>query len=697
MAQPSRHSRSEDAAAHNNNHTTHTSNTQQVAHNGTAMTHQQHGGHAGHSATMFERPFWIALILTIPVLFYSDIIQMLLHYQAPSFPGSIWLVPILSSVIYWYCGWVFLSGAFSELRAGRPGMMTLVALAISTAYFYSLAITFGLLKGMPFYWELATLVTIMLLGHWLEMRAVGNAQNALQELAKLLPDTAERLVNGDIEHVAVGDLKVGDRVLVRPGARVPADGKVAEGQSQLNESMITGESRPVTKRPGDEVIAGTVNGNGSLRVYITRTGAETMLAGIMRLVEEAQSSKSRAQALADRAAFWLTLVAIGTALLALIVWTLLRGFNDFTLERVVSTLVVACPHALGLAIPLVIAISTSLSARNGILVRDRLELEQARKLDVVVFDKTGTLTRGEQGLVDMVMVGDLSAQQALAWAAAVEADSEHIIARALIASADERRISIPSASNFQALPGRGVQARVNGHTLQVGGPRLLEQERIMIPAELSEHIKRWGEQGQTVVYLVEANRILTAFALADVIRPESRAAITALIKMGIRVAMLTGDSQDVARWVASELGIDEYFAQVLPEHKSAKIKQLQQDGSIVAMVGDGVNDAPALAQADIGIAIGAGTDVARASAGIVLVKNDPRDIVRIIKLSQASYRKMEQNLAWAVGYNVIALPLAAGVLAPFNFVLPPAIGALLMSLSTIIVAINAQALRTVNL
>jgi Cu2+-exporting ATPase len=646
---------------------------------------------------MFARPFWIALLLTIPVLLYSDIIQMLLHYQALSFPGSTWLVPILSSVIYWYCGWVFLSGAFSELRAGRPGMMTLVALAISTAYFYSLAITFGLLKGMPFYWELATLVTIMLLGHWLEMRAVGSAQNALQELAKLLPDTAERIVNGDIERVAVGDLKVGDRVLVRPGARVPADGKVAEGQSQINESMITGESRPVTKHPGDEVIAGTVNGNGSLRVYITRTGAETMLAGIMRLVEEAQSSKSRAQALADRAAFWLTLVAIGTALLALIVWTLLRGFNDFTLERVVSTLVVACPHALGLAIPLVIAISTSLSARNGILVRDRLELEQARKLDVVVFDKTGTLTRGEQGLVDMVTAGDLSDQQALAWAAAVEADSEHIIARALIASADERRISIPSASNFQALPGRGVQARVNGHTLQVGGPRLLEQERIMIPAELSEHIKRWGEQGQTVVYLVEANRILAAFALADVIRPESRAAIAALIKMGIRVAMLTGDSQDVARWVASELGIDEYFAQVLPEHKSAKIKQLQQDGSIVAMVGDGVNDAPALAQADIGIAIGAGTDVARASAGIVLVKNDPRDIVRIIKLSQASYRKMEQNLAWAVGYNVIALPLAAGVLAPFNFVLPPAIGALLMSLSTIIVAINAQALRAVNL
>jgi len=537
----------------------------------------------------------------------------------------------------------------------------------------------------------------MLLGHWLEMRAVGNAQNALQELAKLLPDTAERLVNGNIERVAVSDLKVGDHVLVRPGARVPADGKVAEGESQVNESMITGESRPVTKHPGDEAIAGTVNGNGSLRVYITRTGEETMLAGIMRLVEEAQSSKSRAQALADRAAFWLTIVAIGTALLALIVWTLVRGFNDYTLERVVSTLVVACPHALGLAIPLVIAISTSLSARNGILVRDRLQLEQARKLNVVVFDKTGTLTRGEQGLIDMVTADDLSAQQALAWAVAVEADSEHIIARALITSADDRHIAIPSASNFQALPGRGVQARVNGHTLQVGGPRLLEQEQIEIPAELTGHIKQWGEQGQTVIYLIEANNILAAFALADMIRPESREAITALKEKGIRVAMLTGDSQDVARWVANELGINEYFAQVLPEHKSEQIKQLQQDGSIVAMVGDGVNDAPALAQADIGIAIGAGTDVARASAGIVLVKNDPRDIVRIITLSQASYRKMAQNLGWAVGYNLIALPLAAGVLAPLNFVLPPAVGALLMSLSTIIVAINAQTLRQLRL
>ncbi|HEU5228754.1 MAG TPA: heavy metal translocating P-type ATPase [Ktedonobacteraceae bacterium] len=702
MTEHSQHSQSADTETHTHHqqHGEHAKEAQHAAQSGTTMTHKEHmghGGHAAHSEAMFERPFWIALVLTIPVLLYTDLIQTLLHYHAPAFPGSAWLIPVLSSIIYWYCGWVFLSGAVSELRVGKPGMMTLVALAISTAYFYSLAITFGLINGMPFYWELATLVTIMLLGHWLELRAVGNAQNALQELAKLLPDTAERIVDGNIERVPVSDLKVGDLVLVRPGAQVPADGKIAEGESQVNESMITGESRPISKHPDDVVIAGTVNGNGSLRIAITHTGEATMLAGIMRLVEEAQSSKSRAQALADRAAFWLTIVAIGTALLALIVWTLLQGFNDYTLERVVSTLVVACPHALGLAIPLVIAISTSLSARNGILVRDRVELEQARKLDVVVFDKTGTLTRGEQGLVDMVVVGDVAAQQALALATAVEADSEHIIARALMASAQERNISLPSASDFQALPGRGVQARIDGRTLQVGGPRLLEQEQIEIPTALSERIKQWGEQGQSVIYLVEANKILAAFALSDMIRPESREAVAALKEQSIRVAMLTGDSQDVARWVATELGIDEYFAQVLPEHKSEKIKQLQQDGSIVAMVGDGVNDAPALAQANIGVAIGAGTDVARASSGIVLVKNDPRDIARIITLSQASYRKMEQNLAWAVGYNVIALPLAAGVLAPLNFVLPPAIGALLMSLSTIIVAINAQTLRRLQL
>lgn len=655
------------------------------------------GGHEGHSEEMFRRPFWISLLLTLPVLVYSELIQDVLGYTAPGFPGSAWLVPVLASIIYWYGGWVFLTGAVAELRARQPGMMTLVSLAITTAYFYSLAVTFGLVEGLAFYWELATLVTIMLLGHWLEMRAVGSAQSALNELAKLLPDRAERIVDGRTEAVPVSELRPGDLVLVRPGSQVPADGTVEDGRSQLNESMITGESRPVDKGQGDEVIAGTVNGTGALRVRVTKTGEQTMLAGIMRLVEEAQTSRTRAQALADRAAYWLTLIAIGVAVLALIGWTVARGFDNYTLKRVVTTLVVACPHALGLAIPLVIAISTTLSARNGILVRDRLALEQARHVDVVMFDKTGTLTRGEQGLVDTATADGVDEREALAVAAAVEGDSEHIVARAIVDAARERGGQTPRVNGFQALPGRGVQASVDGRVLQVGGPRLLEQEGTELPGALAERTRIWGERGQTVVYLLERGRVLAAFALADVIREESREAVATLKQQGIRVAMLTGDSEDVARWVATELGIDEYFAQVLPEHKNEKVMQLQRGGLRVAMVGDGVNDAPALAQADVGIAIGAGTDVARSSAGIVLVKNDPRDVARIIRLSRASYRKMVQNLGWAVGYNAVALPLAAGVLAPIGVVLPAAVGALLMSLSTIIVAVNAQTLRRLRL
>jgi Cu2+-exporting ATPase len=657
---------------------------------------------------MFRQPFWVALILTIPVLLYSDLIQHIFGYTAPAFPGSSWLPPLLGSVIYWYGGWAFLRGALDELRARTPGMMTLVALAISTAYFYSLAITFGLAAGMPFYWELATLVTIMLLGHWMEMRAVGSAQSALRELAKLLPDMAERIVNGQTEQVPVSALREGDLVLVRPGASIPADGVVVEGESQLDESMITGESRPVHKRPGAEVIAGTVNGSGSLRVRVTRVGEQTALAGIMRLVAEAQRSRSRAQALADRAAYWLTIVAIAVAAIALGAWALARGLDNYALERAVTVLVVACPHALGLAIPLVIAISTTLSARNGILVRNRLALEQARLINVVVFDKTGTLTEGRQGLVDIAVAGNAhravhepsritGEDEALALAAAIERDSEHMIARALVAAAQQRGLRLPPAHDFQALPGRGVQATLDGRVMRVGGPQLLEYDGVTVPEALARQARLWGERGQTVVYLVEDRRALAAFALADVIRAESREAVAALKAMGLRVAMLTGDSEDVARWVASELGIDEYFAQVLPQHKSARIKELQTTGARVAMVGDGVNDAPALAQADVGIAIGAGTDVARAAADIVLIRNDPRDVVRVIRLSRASYRKMVENLAWAVGYNVIALPLAAGALAPLGFVLPVWIGAVLMSLSTIIVALNAQTLRGLNL
>lgn len=687
--QGSVHSAHADHSEHENQQRGHDEHAAHTAHTG-------HSGHAGHSEAMFARPFWISLVLAVPVLLYAELFQELLGYTAPPFPGSAYLELVLGSIIYWYGGWVFLRGAIDELRARTPGMMTLVALAISTAYFYSVAVSVGLVEGMPFYWELATLVTIMLLGHWMEMRAVGSAQSALNELAKLLPDTAERVVEGGTETVPASALANGDLVLVRPGASIAADGTVEEGDSQVNEAMITGESRPVHKQAGAEVIAGTVNGSGSLRVRVTKTGEQTALAGIMRLVAEAQNSRSRAQALADRAAYWLTFVALGVAILTLIVWVAARGFDSFTLERVVTVLVVACPHALGLAIPLVIAISTTLSARNGILVRDRLALENARQVSTVVFDKTGTLTRGEQGLVGIATAG-ISAEEALANAAAIEGDSEHIIARALIAAAQGRSHTVPPVRDFQSLPGRGVQASINGRTFQVGGPRLLENANVELPPELADQTRSWGDRGQTVVYLLEEARVLAAFALADVIRAESREAIATLREQGVEVAMLTGDSEDVARWVAGELGIETYFAQVLPEHKAAKIKELQAQGKQVAMVGDGVNDAPALAQADVGIAIGAGTDVARASAGIVLVRNDPRDIARIIRLSRASYRKMKQNLAWAIGYNAIALPLAAGVLAGVGFVLPAWVGAVLMSLSTIIVAINAQLLRRLDL
>jgi Cu2+-exporting ATPase len=669
-----------------------------LAGRGSAGGHEAHGDHhAGHHEAMFARMFWIALVLTIPVIFFSDLMQDLFNYTAPSFTGSGLIEPLLASVIFWYTGWIFLSGAVQELRGRQPGMMTLVALAIASGYVYSLAISANLLEGMAFYWELATLVTIMLLGHWMELRAVNSAQSALKELAKLLPDMAERIDGDRIEEVPVDQLQLNDLVLVRPGARVPSDGIVIDGRSDVDESMITGESRPVEKEPGATTIGGTVNGSGSLRVRVSQTGEKTMLAGIMQLVAEAQSSRTRVQALADRAAFWLTFVAVATALIAFFGWMLARGLDDYTIERAVTTLVVACPHALGLAIPLVVAISTALSARNGILVRDRTVLEPARNLKVVVFDKTGTLTKGEQGLVAMATSDNVTEDDALALAAALERDSEHPIARAIVDAADERQLGVPNASRFEALPGRGVQGEVDGRTLRVGGPRLVEQADVQVGAEIATQTRAWGERGQTVVYLVEDDRVLAAFALSDLIRPESREAVEQLKAMGIRVAMLTGDSEDVARWVATELGIDEYFAGVLPGDKNAKIRELQQGGTLVAMVGDGVNDAPALAQADAGIAIGAGTDVAVASAGIVLIRDDPRDVARIVTLSRATYRKMMQNLAWAVGYNAIALPLAAGALAGIGLIMPVWVGAVLMSLSTIIVAINAQTLRRLDL
>jgi P-type Cu2+ transporter len=654
------------------------------------------GSHEGHMVEEFQRRFWVCLALTIPILVYAELPQQLLHFSAPAFPGSSYLSLLLATVIYLYGGMVFLKGAAGELAARTPGMMTLVALAITVAYAYSVAGQFAL-GGMPLYWELATLVDIMLLGHWIEMRAVGRARGAVAELARLLPDEAERVVPGGTESVPVEEIRVGDLVLVRPGGRVPADGVVEEGESHVNEAMITGESRPVAKRRGDRVIAGSINEEGSLRVRVSRVGEDTALAGIMRLVDRAQHSRSAAQALADRAAGWITYIAVGAGVVTLVGWLLAAAGFSFALERAVTVLVIACPHALGLAIPLVISISTGLAARNGLLVRERLALERARDLDVVVFDKTGTLTRGEQGVAGIAPVEGVEAEDALALAAAVEGDSEHSIARAIRGEAARRGLEPPGAEGFQASAGRGVRATVAGRELQVGGPRLLEALGVEVPAGLRERADAWGDDGKSVVYLLEDRRVLAALALADLIREESREAVEQLQALGIEVAMLTGDSEEVARSVARELGIRLYFAHLLPEDKVDRVAEMRREGRRVGMVGDGINDAPALLMADVGIAVGAGTNVAIESAGIILVRDDPRDVVKVVRLSRASYRKMVENLTWATGYNVVAIPLAAGVLAPFGILLAPAVGALLMSASTVIVALNAQLLRWTSL
>ncbi len=671
-----------------------------------SITHASHDDHQGHGPQqdhtgheeMFRKRFWISLGLTIPILIFSPALQEWLGYTTPEFPGSLLLVPILAIIIFVYGGLPFLRMARVELQARSPGMMTLISLAISVAFIYSIASTvFDL--GESFYWELATLIDVMLLGHWMEMRSVRQASGALDELAKLMPDTAERLTaDGQTEVVKADQLQVGDLVLVRPGGSVPADGEVVQGRSEINEAMISGESKLVKKEAGASVIAGTINdGSGSLRVEVSAVGDDTALSGIMRLVAEAQASKSRTQLLVDKAAALLFYAALIAAVITAIAWTVAVGLNDETLRRVVTVLVIACPHALGLAVPLVVAITTSMSARNGILVRDRRAMEAARQIDVIIFDKTGTLTRGEQGVVDMVAAEGLDAGQALALAAAVERDSEHIIARALLAAAREKDLVLPDVSDFQILKGRGVQASNRGQVLYVGGPRLLEQLDITPDEEVAAFAKRSGDKGHTVIYLVQDSQISAAFALADVIRKESKEAVDKLHEMGVEVAMLTGDSEAVAKSVAEELGVDTYFAEVLPEDKDKKVRSLQEQGKRVAMVGDGVNDAPALTRADVGIAIGSGTDVAVESAGLILVKSNPLDVVKIVKLSRASQRKMAQNIWWAAGYNIIAIPLAAGILAPWGVFLPPAVGALVMSISTIIVAINAQFLRQTSL
>ena len=657
--------------------------------------HAQHADHSGHEQ-MFRSRFWGSLLLSIPVLIFSPMIQEWLGLSIPSFAGSYWIPFIFSLVIFVYGGIPFIQMAVPEIRNREPGMMTLISLAISVALVYSLAAQlFNLGEG--FFWELVTLIDIMLLGHWLEMRSVRQASGALNELAKLMPDTAELITSdNNTKTVPVSTLKTNDVILVRPGASIPADGQVVDGESSVNESMVTGESKPVDKIIDSKVIAGTINGDGSLRVRVTATGDQTALAGIMRLVEQAQRSKSKTQLLADRAAGWLFYIALAVATFTAIAWIAAIGFDIEVLKRVVTVLVIACPHALGLAVPLVVAITTSIGARNGILVRNRLSLEAARNINVVVFDKTGTLTEGKFGVVGIATEG-WDENRALALAAAVEGDSEHLIARAIRKASDDRKIELPTISNFSAIKGRGVQATFEGKSVYVGGPRLLEMLKLSPSQTLSSFAEEAGRKAQSVVFLVLDKQVIAAFAVADVIRPESKEAVQRLHKMGVEVAMLTGDSRPVAEAVAKELGIDHVFAEVLPEHKDQKVAELQSQGKRVAMVGDGVNDAPALTRADVGIAIGGGTDVAIESAGLILVRSNPLDVVKIIELSRASYRKMIQNLWWAAGYNIIALPLAAGILAPWNILVSPALGAVLMSVSTIIVALNAQLLRRVRL
>lgn len=667
------------------------------SHAGHDHGHHGHGvDHTGHEL-MFRNRFWVCLLLTIPVLLYSPMLQEWFGFSMPEFPGSHLIGFGFSLVIFAYGGVPFLQMAVPEIQMRQPGMMTLISLAISVAFIYSI---FALVtnSGASFFWEMATLIDIMLLGHWMEMRSIRQASGALNELAKLMPDTAERLLaDGSVEQIAVSQLRKGDVVLLRPGASVPADGEIVEGESTLNEAMITGESKPVSKGVGEAVIGGTVNGDRSLRVRVTALGDETALAGIMRLVNEAQSSKSDTQILADKAAGWLFYIALAFAVLTAVAWTIAIGFQLEVVERVATVLVIACPHALGLAIPLVVAISTSLAARNGILIRDRRALEEAREIDTIIFDKTGTLTEGRFGVVDMAVAPGWDTSQVLALAQGVEGDSEHPIAHGIRAKAAESGVHPLVVSDFEAIKGRGIQARWDGKTVLVGGPRLLEMTQTTLSPEMDAFRQKADSQSHTAVYLLVEDEVVAGFALADVIRPESKRAIQRLHEMKIEVSMLTGDSRAVAEAVARELGIDTVFAEVLPEMKDQKVAELQRQGKKVAMVGDGINDAPALTRADIGIAIGSGTDVAIESAEIILIQSNPLDVVKIFELSRAAYHKMIQNLLWAAGYNIVALPLAAGVLAPFGFILSPAVGAALMSLSTIVVAINAQLLRRVDL
>lgn len=642
----------------------------------------------------FKKRFFVSLILTFPILILSPAIQGYLGFEF-IFPGSNFLLFLLSTAVYFYGGNPFLKGIKDELHEKNPGMMTLIAVAISVAYFYSSAVVFGL-PGKFFFWELVTLIDVMLLGHWMEMRSVMGASRALEELVKILPSTAHLKKNGETVDVEVDRLKVGDKVLVKPGEKIPVDGTVAEGTSSVNEAMLTGESKPVEKKPGDEVIGGSINGEAAFVVEVEKTGKDTYLNQVVELVRGAQESKSKTQDLANRAALYLTIIALSVGAITLAAWLFFGQDFVFALERSVTVMVITCPHALGLAIPLVVAVSTSLAAKSGLLIRERQAFERARNLEAVVFDKTGTLTEGRFGVTDVLsFAGDGSSgvnsgSDEILWlTAALEASSEHPIAQGILESAREKGLSIPAVEGFRSIPGKGVEGKVEGRLLRVVSPGYLKEAGIEVQVRGVEEIEG---QGKTVVFLIENEKVLGALGLADLVRKESRDAISKLKSMGIKCLMLTGDNRFVAEWVAKELELDDYFAEVLPHEKAKKIKEVQKQ-YITGMVGDGVNDAPALAQADVGIAIGAGTDVAVETADIVLVKNNPGDVVDIIGLSKRTYSKMFQNLIWATGYNVFAIPLAAGVLYGYGILLSPAVGAILMSLSTVIVSVNAASLK----
>ena len=654
--------------------------------------HGGHGGHAGHVA-QFRRLFWIMLLLAIPTVALSPMFAMILGYAVPDVPGARWVSPVLGTVMYAWGGKPFLTGAVSEIRSRAPGMMLLIGLAITVAFVSSWGASVGVLNhGLDFWWELALLIVIMLLGHWIEMRSLAQTTSALDSLAALLPDEAERVTPGGAETVAPAELRVGDVVIVRPGGSVPADGRITQGSAEIDESMVTGESRPVRRDVGDGVVAGTVATDSGIRVEVTAVGADTALAGIQRLVAEAQNSSSRAQRLADKAAGWLFWFALGSAAITAVVWTFVGSPEDAVI-RTITVLVIACPHALGLAIPLVVSIATERAARGGVLVKDRLALESMRTVGAVLFDKTGTLTKGEPALNAVVAVAGRSEDDVLALAAAAEADSEHPLARAIVAAARGRNLVVPSSADFTSSPAVGVTATVESVEVRVGGPRLLaETGQVELEAAAA-----WHAEGAIVLHVLVDGTVAGALALADEIREESRQTVDALRRLDIEVVMITGDAEPVAKSVATQLGIERVFAGVRPEDKAARVAELQAEGLTVAMVGDGVNDAPALARADVGIAIGAGTDVAIGSAGVILASSDPRSVLSTILLSRASYRKMSQNLWWAAGYNLISVPLAAGVLAPIGFVMPMSVGALLMSLSTVVVALNAQLLRRVDL